>query len=57
MFHWSSEYPRKWGALGPDPEPLRRAANHAVLVAAAASMLPHGMMRSRLRWSPRICSN
>jgi membrane-associated phospholipid phosphatase len=26
-------------------EPMRRAANHAVLVAAAASLLPHGMKR------------
>ena len=31
------------GRARPRPEPLRRAANHAVLVAAAASMLPHGM--------------
>lgn len=34
-----------WLASRGAREPLRRAANHAVLVAAAASLLPHGMKR------------
>ena len=34
-----------WLASRGAGEPMRRAANHAVLVAAAASLLPHGMKR------------
>jgi hypothetical protein len=34
-----------WLASRGAGEPMRRAANHAVLVAAAASFLPHGMKR------------
>jgi membrane-associated phospholipid phosphatase len=34
-----------WLASRGAGEPARRAANHAVLVAAAASLLPHGMKR------------
>jgi membrane-associated phospholipid phosphatase len=34
-----------WIASRSAGEPVRRAANHAVLVAAAASLLPHGMKR------------
>jgi undecaprenyl-diphosphatase len=34
-----------WLASRSAGEPVRRAANHAVLVAAAASLLPHGMKR------------
>ena len=34
-----------WLASRGAGEPLRRAADHAVLVAAAASLLPHGMKR------------
>jgi undecaprenyl-diphosphatase len=34
-----------WLASRGSGEPMRRAADHAVLVAAAASLLPHGMKR------------
>jgi hypothetical protein len=34
-----------WLASRGAGEPMRRAASHAVLVAAAASLLPHGMKR------------
>jgi membrane-associated phospholipid phosphatase len=34
-----------WLASRGAGEPMRRAANHAVLVAAAASLLPHGLKR------------
>jgi membrane-associated phospholipid phosphatase len=34
-----------WLASRGAGEPMRRAANHAVLVATAASLLPHGMKR------------
>ena len=34
-----------WLASRGAREPMRRAGNHAVLVAAAASLLPHGMKR------------
>jgi membrane-associated phospholipid phosphatase len=34
-----------WLASRGSGEPVRRAADHAVLVAAAASLLPHGMKR------------
>jgi membrane-associated phospholipid phosphatase len=34
-----------WIASRSAGEPVRRAGNHAVLVAAAASLLPHGMKR------------